>query len=73
MLGEGYMSAACPKCSTTAFKIFYDSVGRPVAKCVECGTETPFAKSFGAAPLNQQHAEDAKDALDRRDELRPSD
>jgi Zn ribbon nucleic-acid-binding protein len=48
-LGEGDMGVSCPKCLTAAFKIFYDSVGRPVAKCVECGTEMPFTKAaFGA-------------------------
>ena len=67
------MSASCPKCFSGAFKIFYDSIGKPVAKCVECGTETPFTKAaFGVEPPSRQTEERAIDAPKLQKVPRPS-
>ena len=67
------MGATCPKCFNSAFKIFYDSMGKPVAKCVECGTETPFTKAaFGGQHFGQQTEEQTKEPPGQRKDPRHS-
>ena len=41
------MSAVCPKCACNALKTVAGDDGKPVSKCLKCGTETVFAETSG--------------------------
>jgi uncharacterized Zn finger protein len=40
------MSAVCPKCACNALEIVTGDGGKPISKCLKCGTETVVAETF---------------------------